>query len=129
MEAMKRKAIPIAVATVVLLLVIAYLWGPSSVPAGQDRFVTLSNANLSEFAAAFDDAAEELLAHYPDKRVRVLVIWEPILTTDWKAPSRSTLARISDRRAKQFGIRSILWPRRWLGSQGRNRSSQDRTAV
>jgi hypothetical protein len=34
--------------------------------------------------------------------VRVLVVWEPILATDWKAPSRSTLARISDRRAKQF---------------------------
>ena len=51
---MKRKAIPIAVAAVVLLLVIAYLWGPSSVPAGQERLVTLSNANLSEFAAAFD---------------------------------------------------------------------------
>jgi hypothetical protein len=32
----------------------------------------------------------------------VLVVWEPILATDWKAPSRSTLARIPDRRARQF---------------------------
>ena len=32
----------------------------------------------------------------------MLVIWEPILATDWKAPSRSTLARIPDRRARQF---------------------------
>ena len=32
----------------------------------------------------------------------MLVVWEPILTTDWKAPSRNTLARIFDRRAKQF---------------------------
>lgn len=54
MEAMKQRAIPIVMVAVVLLLVIAYLWGPSSVPAGQDRLVTLSNANLSEFAAAFD---------------------------------------------------------------------------
>jgi hypothetical protein len=32
----------------------------------------------------------------------VLVVWEPILATDWKAPSRSTLARIPDRRVRQF---------------------------
>ena len=51
---MKRRAIPIVVAAAVLLLVIAYLWGPSSVPAGQERLVTLSNANWSEFTAAFD---------------------------------------------------------------------------
>jgi len=51
---MKRRAILIAVGAVVLLCVIAYLWGPSSVPAGQEPLVTLSNANLGEFAAAFD---------------------------------------------------------------------------
>ena len=34
--------------------------------------------------------------------MRVLVVWEPILATDWRAPSGSTLARISDRRARQF---------------------------
>jgi hypothetical protein len=54
MEAMKRRTILIAVVAVVLLLVIEYLWGPSSVPAGQKPLVTLTNANLSEFAAAFD---------------------------------------------------------------------------
>ena len=54
MEAMKRRAILVAVAAVVLLCVIAYLWGPSSVPAGQEPLVRLSKANLSEFAAAFD---------------------------------------------------------------------------
>jgi len=51
---MKRRAILVVSVAVVLLFVIAYLWGPSSVPAGQERLVTLSNANLSEFAAAFD---------------------------------------------------------------------------
>ena len=51
---MKRRAIPIVVAAAVLLLVIAYLWGPSSVPAGQERLVTLSKSNLREFTAAFD---------------------------------------------------------------------------
>lgn len=39
---------------------------------------------------------------YPDKKVRVLVVWEPILASDWRKPSRSTLARIADRRASQF---------------------------
>jgi hypothetical protein len=32
----------------------------------------------------------------------VLVVWEPILATDWRSPSGSTLARISDQRARQF---------------------------
>jgi hypothetical protein len=32
----------------------------------------------------------------------VLVVWEPILFTDWSPPSRSALARIADRRARQF---------------------------
>ena len=34
--------------------------------------------------------------------MRVLVVWEPILVTDWKSPSKSTLARIPDRRVRQF---------------------------
>jgi hypothetical protein len=32
----------------------------------------------------------------------VLVVWEPILATDWKSPSANTLARIPDQRARQF---------------------------
>jgi len=32
----------------------------------------------------------------------VLVVWEPILATDWKSPSGNTLARIPDRRVRQF---------------------------
>ena len=32
----------------------------------------------------------------------MLVIWEPILTTDWTSPSGNTLARIPDRRVRQF---------------------------
>ena len=35
-------------------------------------------------------------------KLRVLVIWEPILRTDWSAPRPGTLARISDGRARQF---------------------------
>jgi hypothetical protein len=32
----------------------------------------------------------------------VLVVWEPILGTDWRPPSGSTLSRIPDVRARQF---------------------------
>ena len=34
--------------------------------------------------------------------MRLLVVWEPILPTDWRPPSRSTLERIADLRAQQF---------------------------
>lgn len=46
-------------------------------------------------------ATEQLLAKHPEWKLRVLVVWEPILATDWR-PSRSTLARISDIRVQQF---------------------------
>jgi len=54
METVKRRAIFVAAAAAVVLLAIAYLWGPSSVPAGQEPLVTLSDANWGEFATAFD---------------------------------------------------------------------------
>jgi hypothetical protein len=47
-------------------------------------------------------AAEQILQHNSDPKLRVLVVWEPILATDWRAPSWSTLRRIADTRAKQF---------------------------
>lgn len=34
--------------------------------------------------------------------MQVLVVWEPILPTDWSAPSSGTLARIPDVRVEQF---------------------------
>ena len=47
-------------------------------------------------------AAEQILKRDSDPRLRVLVVWEPILPTDWRAPSWSTLRRIPDPRVKQF---------------------------
>lgn|ERR1700674_4151024 len=47
-------------------------------------------------------AAEQILKRDSDPKLRVLVVWEPILPTDWRAPSWSTLRRIPDPRAKQF---------------------------
>ena len=51
---MKKKSIVLAVIAVVLLLAVAYLWGPSSVPSGQEPLVALSNANFSDFENVFD---------------------------------------------------------------------------
>ena len=34
--------------------------------------------------------------------MRVLVVWEPILATDWRRPGARVLGRIPDRRARQF---------------------------
>jgi hypothetical protein len=34
--------------------------------------------------------------------VRVFVVWEPVLPTDWTAPSTAALRRIADARAAQF---------------------------
>jgi hypothetical protein len=45
---------------------------------------------------------QQLLAHHAERTVRVLVVWEPILATDWGSPSKSVMARISDQRVRQF---------------------------
>lgn len=34
--------------------------------------------------------------------MRVFVVWERVLTTDWAAPSNTTLGRIPDLRASQY---------------------------
>ena len=51
---MKKRALIVAVVAVALLLAGAYLWGPSSVPSGQEPLTVLSPENLREFTAAFD---------------------------------------------------------------------------
>lgn len=43
-----------------------------------------------------------MLQQNPQWKLRVLVVWEPILATDWQPPSGSTLERVSDARAQQF---------------------------
>jgi len=50
----KKRAIVVTIAAVLVLLSVAYLWGPSSVPAGQEPLLALSSTNFSEFEKAFD---------------------------------------------------------------------------
>jgi hypothetical protein len=56
-----------------------------------------------------------------DPKLRVLVVWEPILATDWRSPGRSALARISDKRAKQF------WDPKHLVAQELGRIAREKT--
>lgn len=54
----KKRGIVFAVAAVVVVLLTAYFWGPTSVPAGQEPLLTLSAANFNEFEKAFDRNAD-----------------------------------------------------------------------
>ena len=47
-------------------------------------------------------ALQLLLETQTDSRLRVFVVWEPVLATDLSAPSTITLRRIHDRRVTQY---------------------------
>jgi len=47
-------------------------------------------------------AIEEVLKDFPQPAITPLIIWEPILRTDFAPPGRSALSRITDPRAAQF---------------------------
>lgn len=62
----------------------------------------------------------------------MFVVWEPVLATDWRAPSTLTLRRISDGRARQYwdngrllskamgetGRKSVVWDQVIVYSRG-----------
>ena len=43
-----------------------------------------------------------MIRQFGAKPVHTLVVWEPVLLTDWSSPSTMTLGRISNSRAEQF---------------------------
>lgn len=47
-------------------------------------------------------AIEEWLRQNPSQNVRVYLIWEPILPSDWQSPTQPVLSRVTDLRASQF---------------------------
>ena len=51
---------------------------------------------------------ERILKQSQSDSVRVFVIWEPMLPTDWYRPTRQTLKRVSDKRAAQFWDKNHL---------------------
>jgi hypothetical protein len=42
------------------------------------------------------------MKEFDGKDIRVFTVWEPVLATDWSAPSTATLKRIADHRTIQF---------------------------
>lgn len=57
-----------------------------------------------------------MLQKFSNQNLRVIVVWEPILPTDWRRPTTGTLSRVADPRAEQF------WDPRHLVSQEIERS-------
>ena len=51
---------------------------------------------------------EEVLEKQRHGRIRVFVVWEPVLPTDWAAPSTASLARVPDNRVQQYWDRGRL---------------------
>lgn len=49
-----------------------------------------------------------MLARHNGENLRVLVVWEPVLVTDWSPPSSATMQRIADARVTQFWDRGRL---------------------
>jgi hypothetical protein len=59
-------------------------------------------------------ALQQVLLEHPQAKLKVLVIWEPVLGLDIAPPSSSNLARLSDARVEQFWDGGRLLSRRLL---------------
>ena len=62
------------------------------------------------------------------QHIRVLVVWEAVLATDWRAPSTATLRRVSDRRARQYWDKGRLLSKA-MGETGKKSVVWDRVIV
>ncbi len=57
-------------------------------------------------------ALQTVLAELPQHDVRVLVVWQAILETDWTRPGAGILRRVHDRRARQYWDADNIFPRK-----------------
>src|SRR5438445_9213858 len=73
-------------------------------------------------------ATGRLLREINSQDVRVFVIWEPVLATDFVAPSTAALARIADARAEQYWDRKRALSH-LLGERNRSTVVWDHIAV
>ena len=73
-------------------------------------------------------ALNKLLSEQRDSKIRVFVIWEPVLPTDLGAPSTMTLRRVSDLRGSQYWDKEHVVSR-LLGEQDRSSVVWDYVAV
>ena len=98
---------------------------PRHTPSGQPPLDSLNPQNLADFRKMFNSSAssvrlvlllsptrpgclrgasatESLLEQIRDRNLYVLVVWEPILPTDWEPVTTAVLARIHTRGVTQF---------------------------
>ena len=73
-------------------------------------------------------AIEEVLKEFPGKTVHAFVVWEPVLPTDWSAPSTAALNRISDGRVAQYWDKDRLVSKS-MGERDRKSIVWDHIAV
>jgi hypothetical protein len=69
-----------------------------------------------------------VLEQESSKDIHVFVVWEPVLPTDWMAPSTGTLKRVSDSRAQQYWDRGRLLSKA-LGETDKNSIVWDQVLV
>lgn len=61
-------------------------------------------------------AVQTVLDERRDRRLRVLLVWEPVIVTDLGPPTGSTLSRVPDGRVVQFWDRKRHLSRRITGT-------------
>jgi hypothetical protein len=57
-------------------------------------------------------ALQAVLDEVPQQDIRVFVVWQSILETDWTRPGAGILRRVHDRRARQYWDAENVFPRR-----------------
>jgi hypothetical protein len=119
---MRRLLIP---AAVVLLIVLARVWLgiEGSTPSGQPALEHLTRADALKvhfnryptqwrvlillapscsYCLKGATVVERILRSRAKEPVTVLVVWQPMLATDWGRPGTGSLGRLSDPRVRQF---------------------------
>jgi hypothetical protein len=66
-----------------------------------------------------------VLERHPAAAVRVFVVWEPILATDFMAPSTPVLARTPDPRVQQYWDRTRVLARQMAADAREPQPKQD----
>jgi hypothetical protein len=69
-----------------------------------------------------------VLQEFSGGRIRAFVVWEPVLPTDWSAPSTAALNRLRDSRADQYWDKNRLISH-LLGEHDRDSIVWDQIAV
>ena len=119
---MQRLLVPLSVVAV-LVLARAYLATEGSTPSGQPALEHLRSADALKAHFNRDPSQwrvvmllapscwvclkgarviEEILQQRANQPLAVLVVWQPMLITDWGRPGAGTLGRLADHRVRQF---------------------------